>query len=102
MLRFYEVVTAALEKSKGTGGKPQQAVLANKLGCWQTAVSGYLRGANLPPTSRLQRYAPVLGMPVEVLATIVATDRAMPRAKLMRLATDFHRKRASKSMPIAS
>lgn len=52
-----------------------QAVIAEKVGVFQTTVGGWIRGTSLPPSTRLPFLAAFLGMPVDDLRTLVAKDR---------------------------
>lgn len=52
-----------------------QTEMASRAGVAQTTVSGWQRGASLPPSTRLPALAAALGMPVADLATMVARER---------------------------
>lgn len=62
--------------SKILSRRPEtQAELAAKVGVVQTTVSGWIRGASLPPSTRIPYLASALGMNPDRLRAVVAADR---------------------------
>lgn len=52
-----------------------QAKLAERLGCSQQAVSGYVLGIKVPPRTRTKTFARVLGVKADELAEILEAAR---------------------------
>lgn len=66
--------------SKLLSERPEtQAELAAKVGVFQTTISCWMRGATLPPRTRIPALAAALGMMVDDLSRLVAKDRAARR-----------------------
>ena len=51
-------------------------LLAAKAGVHQTTISGWTRGAHIPPSTRIPALAAALGMDVAKLAALVARERS--------------------------
>lgn len=73
-----------------------QAQMAEKVGVFQTTVSAWIRGATLPPSTRLPALAKALGMPLADLQVLVAKDRkARARRPLARIVRRVHASKAN-------